>query len=296
MSLHPARFLHVQELEVTNLSDPGTQALIKLCGNVRKLFLAGNTNFMDLIEVPCLGKLEVLNLCLAHNREHDDIQMGYARRQLRMPHLRELSVISSLMPRFLNALVENAPKLETFSLHIHLLHQWDAIPVSRLSDTLVRRLTHYIIDDDESGTAPALCIDDFVLRKDESGAPIFRPKQIDVVSGRDILGIWTALRKVPVTSVFIKELQSSLLIHELPKDLRKLEIGALRLDVGRQRDALERAVNTFVREKGGKIGITSIYNQTRGEGLDDDNWISETDFWVETLGLEIKVVPVHGAL
>jgi hypothetical protein len=189
-----SRFRHIRELEVKlNVSE--AVSFIRHCPNVRKLVLAGETDLFDLIRAPFLSKLEVLNVELKYDKDHEEIQLGFARRQLRMPNLVRLFLRSRLMPRFLNAMVENAPNLEELTLNIHTLQEEDTPQL--VSDRLVSLVTEFIIESGD-GSVPALCLADFAIRKDDDGEPLFQPHHIDVDwwstgSSADESNIWPAL-------------------------------------------------------------------------------------------------------
>ena len=263
---------------------------VKHCPNLRKLVLNGSTKLSQLIQLPCLATIESLKLELQFENDHEVVQLGLARRRLRMPKLKSLEVQSPLMPRFLNALVEDTPKLEHFSLRVVRLAQEDAGAVALLSNRLVNCLTHYFVGDGYYSTAPCLCIEEFCRRRDERGAPIFQPKKVtlDQANSRDVDIVFAVLRNVH--TIYVDDLCSSRLSLNLPEGLRTLEIGYLEKDNGQQRDDLEKAYEKFVTTQGGKIVVHSVLEQYRTDGLDDDNWLSELDFWESRLGREVPVV------
>jgi hypothetical protein len=289
---NPERFRYIRELAL-DLNVQGAVDLIELCPNVQNLTLLGETDFLDLIKAPCFSRLEYLKLDLKHNKEHNEIQLGFARRHLRMPNLVELDLRSTLMPRFLNALVDNTPNLQWFTLNIHSLDDEDR--PHQLSDRLVGLVTHFIIESGD-GSVPALCLANFASRKTEQDISLFQPHHIVVNwwstgTSADESNIWPALLEVQVPSLVIEYCRSSYLAQGLPKGLRRLKIGYLTLEMGQQREELERVVGTFVGRKKTKLTIDRIYTQNRDRvnDLHDDDWIAEMDYWVATLGHEIRV-------
>jgi hypothetical protein len=103
-------------------------------------------------------------------------------------------------------------------------------------------------------------------------------------------GIWDEIIETDVRRVELQYFATSWLAEGLPRSLKELVVKELRLDNGAE-DDLKAVVGDFVK-RGGKITVKSIWDQQgEDEGLTDDEWLAELDFWDATLGHRAKVKP-----